>query len=363
MEREITFPPPGTYALLRVDPAASVADVADPLASEAASHIVPKTYVAYLYKTTSSPQSEHPWRRYRAHILGPRTDVDHLAAGSRIPIHPNVPDEHSRASVHPSKPFPFPDYYHYVAAEVEVRVRTEMNADDINSAICLGPEDHAYLTECRAADAEAAMLAYEGTNDPDLLGGPPKERKAKLKAAYAAFKKTCSQMFAADRPAESEQVQVAAKAFDMDKYEELFMPLADEEVPVVDLAFHLGDGSTSDISGPEDFMKEAVVLRRIVLDARGRHFAQRSHCSRLGSRIKTAARKAQAAVKDCCETISNGVRTHAPHGTRDQQDVVVIYHEHYTYPSVASSAASSTSDAGDFLSTSAMLFCLEEAFD
>ncbi|KAI0369068.1 hypothetical protein BV20DRAFT_918322, partial [Pilatotrama ljubarskyi] len=117
-------PPPGTYALLRVDPVASIAHCADPLASEAASRIVPKTYLAHLFKMTSSPRSKHPWRRYRAHILGPNVDDgDYLRTASQIPIHPNGPDDGGRAPVHPSKPFPFADYYHYVAAEVEVRVR------------------------------------------------------------------------------------------------------------------------------------------------------------------------------------------------------------------------------------------------
>ncbi|KAI0752787.1 hypothetical protein C8Q80DRAFT_475935 [Daedaleopsis nitida] len=162
-----------SYAVIRMDPVAMVADLQDPIALAEARKMAPKKYLVYLqahiFRPPGAPQG--PWHYFVVSPIATTMRCEDRAQGLTadmcIPIFPNM-DHPSRAPLRSTRrPFPFPCCYHWSHAALKVRLRGPSAGEyDVRNACGLESSGHFVLQRTvsedrirRSAIREAAELS------------------------------------------------------------------------------------------------------------------------------------------------------------------------------------------------------------
>lgn len=116
------------YIVLRIDPVAVAEILEDPILLDAAKSLTPKSYLAYVAKSTvlDFPMPNKPAREIRVQFVGqglptrfPRDNVDETMC---IPILPETKHPLRRRPLKPQPTFPFANCYHYFCLDHSVCV-------------------------------------------------------------------------------------------------------------------------------------------------------------------------------------------------------------------------------------------------
>lgn len=144
--KAISYPRQGRYAVIRMDPVASVLGLKDPEAVVAAQAIRTKTYLAYIHTVSPSlplayasralkmpikdvtlPIPGRPWYIYSISLVGtslrPSDPAHGIDSSMCVPIYPNISHPEEREPVYPDPFFPFDNCYHWHRTRLSVRVR------------------------------------------------------------------------------------------------------------------------------------------------------------------------------------------------------------------------------------------------
>ncbi|KAI0800163.1 hypothetical protein C8Q74DRAFT_1192663 [Fomes fomentarius] len=150
--KAISYPRQGRYAVIRMDPVASVFGLKDPEAVAAAQAIRPQTYLAYIHTDVTLPIPGRPWYIYSISLVGTSlraSDPVHgIDSSMCVPIYPNTSHPEEREPVYPEPFFPFDNCYHWHRTRLTVRVRarpegwtasedhaTELSSDEMSELI------------------------------------------------------------------------------------------------------------------------------------------------------------------------------------------------------------------------------------
>ncbi|OJT06556.1 hypothetical protein TRAPUB_2633 [Trametes pubescens] len=135
------------------------------------------------------PFPDQPWYRFEAFPIGPHLPPSRKAKGYTpemcIPIYPNSNHPTGREPVHPERPFPYGNCYHWIATKVRIRVRGRPEGFDETNAISLSTKTELlmgstfrndYLRAMENADVQSRPAAYDhGDAIPrPSMGRPPR---------------------------------------------------------------------------------------------------------------------------------------------------------------------------------------------
>ncbi|KAI0800154.1 hypothetical protein C8Q74DRAFT_1363938 [Fomes fomentarius] len=149
----VVFAPlPGRYAVMRVNPTATLEQYGyEDLLAAAAKDIQPKSYLQL-----TLPFPNKPWYPMRvspiAPCLGPIDDKTGMTADMCIPIYPNTNHPTARAPVHTEAEFPYNNCYHWSRAQLNVRIRCPPEMFDIDHAVKLPVTSKIELFHLRSID-------------------------------------------------------------------------------------------------------------------------------------------------------------------------------------------------------------------
>ncbi|EIW54312.1 uncharacterized protein TRAVEDRAFT_132466 [Trametes versicolor FP-101664 SS1] len=132
-------PSPGTYFVLRINAVEMVRHLEDDDALEAVRLMKTKSYLICLNLELDLPFPDKPWYRFEAFPIGPHLPPSRKAEGYTpdmcIPIFPNSKHPTGREPVHPERPFPYGNCYHWINTKIRIRVRARPEGFDESNAV------------------------------------------------------------------------------------------------------------------------------------------------------------------------------------------------------------------------------------
>ncbi|KAI0327920.1 hypothetical protein GY45DRAFT_1220215, partial [Cubamyces sp. BRFM 1775] len=123
------YPMPYRYGVMRIDAVASVQHLKDPVATKQAAALQPQEYLVYLEEELELPSPGRSWWRF---VVGPiaselryhDTAYD-FTPDMCAPIHPNTDHPAHRVPLRTTPEFPLPHCYHWLGANIHVRIRAK----------------------------------------------------------------------------------------------------------------------------------------------------------------------------------------------------------------------------------------------
>ncbi|RDX48679.1 hypothetical protein OH76DRAFT_1483764 [Lentinus brumalis] len=137
----LTFPPPFTYAVIRMDPVTMVKDLGldDPATLAEVEGMSPKKYLVYIEWPGELPMPDSRWCKYDINPIGttlrPADERNGITPDMVLPISPNAKHEHGPEPVQPTPSFPFSNCYHWYFNTLRARVRVHKEGYDQSSSI------------------------------------------------------------------------------------------------------------------------------------------------------------------------------------------------------------------------------------
>ncbi|TFK84690.1 hypothetical protein K466DRAFT_496077, partial [Polyporus arcularius HHB13444] len=139
--RLLTFPPPFTYAVVRLDPVTMVKDLGldDPATLAEVKGMSPRKYLVYIEWPAELPMPNSRWCKYDinpiATTLRPADEDSGVTPDMVLPIHPNTKHAHGPEPVRPTPSFPFSNCYHWYFNTLRARIRVHKAGYNESSAI------------------------------------------------------------------------------------------------------------------------------------------------------------------------------------------------------------------------------------
>ncbi|KAI0629528.1 hypothetical protein C8Q77DRAFT_292120 [Trametes polyzona] len=187
--RHVFSPDPLWYAVIRIDPMATVKALDDPVATAAAQAMSTKPYLVFLRRVRLGlPFPNKPWYRYTISVIAPCVRDPHEAKGYTpdmcVPIYPNTSHPTDRRPVRPEEPFPFHNCYHWLEMDMDVRVLARPEWFDRHKAIKLSSDeeyemdmfwslDHTRILDERDAALSAMIPAVGSPSTPPAQPSSP----------------------------------------------------------------------------------------------------------------------------------------------------------------------------------------------
>ncbi|KAI0664055.1 hypothetical protein C8Q70DRAFT_905404 [Cubamyces menziesii] len=131
-------PMPYRYGVMRIDAVASVQHLRDSIATKQAEALDTKEYLVYLDEELDPPFPDSPWFPFIvspiANELRYHDTTYDFTPDMCAPIHPNTDHPAHRVPLRTTPEFPFPHCYHWLGANIHVRIRARPGSQGFGDA-------------------------------------------------------------------------------------------------------------------------------------------------------------------------------------------------------------------------------------
>ncbi|TFK84705.1 hypothetical protein K466DRAFT_553176 [Polyporus arcularius HHB13444] len=195
MTRQLLFPDPLQFAVIRIDARAMVEPLEDPIALEAAAMVKCRKYLVFLEAALDLPGPHSRWCRYSAYpvasALRPSEPELGITPDMVMPIAPNETHAKGREPIGPEPAFPFDNCFFWIRSSMVVRIKRKDAAEfDDRRATRLGVREHvALLVSWRDDSRRIAHFVEERrrlAQSPSATGSPPSPASGNSSSAPAA---------------------------------------------------------------------------------------------------------------------------------------------------------------------------------